>query len=210
MKRLIFALLMFFAIFAVSGCGRGHDSSPTFVSDILSNPALDGDIEQSPPAVFTITQGSTQSVIAGIDPVTGGEFRAFLQFPLASIPGSAIISSATLDIVIDSIQPLSGTIPIRIDLVSLQTTTLFASDYDRINQPALAFRTFPIFQSDLGRHVVVDVTPLMQEAQRLSLSSFQIRILEDLGIVSPGLVEINDTNGVNRRNLAPLLEVIYF
>jgi len=210
MKRSLLAVLMILALVAMGGCGSGSSNPPIFFSDILSSPALDGDIEQNPANVFTISQGNTQSVFAGIDPVTGGESRAFLQFSLASIPGNAIISSATLNIFINSIQPLTGTIPMRIDLVSLQRTTLFAGDYDRIIQPALAFRTFPIFQSDLGKHVSIDVTTLMQEAQRLNLAFFQVRILEDLGIVTPGLIEINDTTGVNRSTLAPLLQVDYF
>jgi hypothetical protein len=50
----------------------------------------------------------------------------------------------------------------------------------------------------------------MAEAQRLGLPDFQIRILEDLGPVSPGLIEINDTTGANRGLLAPLLQVEYF
>ena len=51
----------------------------------------------------------------------------------------------------------------------------------------------------------MDVTSLMVEAQRRGLVNFQIRILEDLGIVLPGYIEINDLT-VNR---APLLEVTY-
>ena len=62
----------------------------------------------------------------------------------------------------------------------------------------------------VGAHVNVDVTPLMVEAQRLGLSNFQVRIMEDLGPVSPGLIEINDTTGANRATLAPLLSVTYF
>jgi hypothetical protein len=50
----------------------------------------------------------------------------------------------------------------------------------------------------------------MVEAQRQKLLDFQLRILEDLGIVTPGLIEINDTTGVNRAALAPVLEVTYF
>jgi hypothetical protein len=50
----------------------------------------------------------------------------------------------------------------------------------------------------------------MAEAQRLGLVNFQVRIMEDLGIVSPGLIEINDTTGVNRGTLAPVLQVTYF
>jgi hypothetical protein len=65
-------------------------------------------------------QGNTPSVLAGIDPDTGFESRAFLDFPLTGaggIPGSAIINSATLDIFINSIsiRPAASSIPIRIE-----------------------------------------------------------------------------------------------
>jgi hypothetical protein len=160
---------------------------------------------------------SVQSVFAGINPYTGAEYRAFLDFPLTGaggVPGNAVIVSATLDIVINSILPLPlyGTIPIRIDLVSFQPPTLLASDFNRTVQPALATTTIvpPISQSDFGHHVPVDVTPLMVEAQRLGLPDFQVRILEDLGIVEPGLIEINDTTGAQQDLLAPLLQVTYF
>jgi hypothetical protein len=198
-------------------CGGGGDSRPTIVTQILSDPAFDGDIVQFPPGVFTITQGNTQSVFAGINPTTGAEYRAFLDFPLTGVdgvPANAVIVSATLDIFIDSIllQSPTSTIPIRIDLVYFQPPILIETDFNRTLQPALATTTIapPISQADFGQHVFVDVTSLMTEAQRLGLANFQIRILEDLGIVSPGLIEINDTTGVNRVFLAPLLQVEYF
>jgi hypothetical protein len=208
---------MVFIILALTGCGGGGSAPPIIVTQILSDPAFDGDIVQGPPGVFTITQGNTQSVFAGIDPLIFAEYRAFLDFPLAGvggIPGNAVIVSATLDIVINSIQPrmLAGTIPIRIDLVFFQPPTLIASDFNRNSLLPLATTTIipPISQADLGQHVFVDVTSLMAEAQRLGLPDFQIRILEDLGPVSPGLIEINDTTGANRGLLAPLLQVEYF
>ncbi|KAF0219635.1 MAG: hypothetical protein FD174_1890 [Geobacteraceae bacterium] len=213
MKRTFLAAIMVFIILGLAGCGGGGDSAPpTIVTDILSDPAFDGDIERDPlTGAFTITQVNTQSVFAGIDPVTGAEFRAFLDFPLTGVvPGNAVIVSAFLDIFIDDIQPLAGTIPIRIDLVSFQPPTLVVSDFDLNSQRALATITTQIFQSDFRQHVLVDVTSLMVEAQRLGLADFQVRILEDLGIVSPGLIEINDTTGPNRGVLAPLLQVTFF
>lgn len=218
MKRVIFAAMMVWLVISMAGCGDHHSSPPTsVVSEILSDPAFDGDIEQTPTS-FTITQGmssTVQSVLAGIDPVALTEFRAFLDFPLrgtGGVPGNAVIDSAFLDIVIDSIQPTTGTIPIRIELVSFQPPTLLATDFDRTLQPPLAFTTIvpPITQTDVGRHVSVDVTSLMVEAQRRGLADFQVRILEDLGPVSPGLIEISDTTGTNRGVLAPLLQVTYF
>ncbi len=215
MRRKFLAAMMVFISLALTSCGDDHVNAPAFVTDIISDPAFDGDIEQSSVGVFTITQGNTQSVFTGIDPVSFSEFRAFLDFPLSGpggVPVNAGIISATLDIVINSISTQSGTIPIRIDLVAFQPPTLTATDFDRIIQPALATTTIspPISAADIGRHVFVDVTSLMIEAQRLGVVNFQIRILEDLGPVSPGLIEINDTTGVNRPTLAPVLQVTFF
>jgi hypothetical protein len=217
MKKILVAALMMYTILALSGCGGGGGGSssppPTVSTQILSRPAYDGDIKFDSPNFFTVTQGNIPSVLAGIDPVTGSEYRAFLDFPLTGaggVPGSAIIESATLDIFIDSISilPSASSIPIRIELVSFTPPTLLASDYDRILQPDLAFTTIipPISRADDLRHVTVDVTSLMREAQRRGLANFQIRILEDDGFVFPGLIEIDDTT-INR---APLLTVSYF
>jgi hypothetical protein len=218
MKRTFLAIILMFISLALMSCGHDHNnSSPTFVTQILSDPTVDGDILQTSPTSFTVTQGMVppvQSVFAGIDPISLDESRAFLDFPLTGpngVPGDAVIVSATLDIVINSIQPLAGTIPIRIELVSFPQP-MIESDFDRTLQPAIAFTTIvpPISSADVGNHVFVDVTSLMAEAQSLGLLDFQVRILEDFGIVSPGLIEINDTTGPNRGLLAPLLQVEYF
>ncbi len=217
MKGKIAALLMLVLVMPLAGCGGGGSNPPpTVVTQIISNSANDGDIELTAPSSFVVTQGmspTVQSVFAGIDPVTLTETRAFLDFPLGGtggVPVGASIVSATLDIVISSIQPPTAPIPVRIDLVNIQPPTLIATDFDRSIQPALASITTSILPSDLGRHVFVDATSLMQEAQRLGLQDFQVRILEDVGPVSPGLFEINDTTGVDRATLAPLLEVTYY
>ena len=214
MKKILFAAVMLPLILAVSGCGGGSDNSPPppIVTQILSHAAFDGDIQFDSPDLFTVVQGNTPSVFAGINPGTGSEFRAFLDFPLTGadgVPGSAIIDSATLDIFIDSIaiQPAASSIPIRIELVTFPPQTLQASDFDRIIQPALAFTTIipPISRTDVSGNVKVDVTSLMVEAQRRGLADFQIRILEDDGFAFQGLIEIDDTT-INR---APLLTVSY-
>ena len=217
MKKLFFAALMTFIITTLIGCGGdSHPAPQPVVAQIFSDPAVDGDIMQYPQDIFTITQGNTQIVYAGVDPANGAEYRAFLSFPLSGpsgVPSNAVIESASLDIVINSIypQPLNGTIPIRIDLISYPTPTLFTSDYDRAFQPALLTFTIepPISQADFGQHVALDVTSFMLEAQRLGLPDFQVRILEDFGAASNGLIEINDTTGPNREALAPLLQVVY-
>jgi len=218
MKRIVAAVVGIFLVMALTGCGGGDDNPPQFTTEILSDAALDGDIAQNPSSgAFTVAQGNTQSVFAGIHPVSGVEYRAFLNFPLTGangVPGNAIIVSAFIDIVINSIepQPLNGTIPLRIDLVSFQPPTLLGTDFSRTLQPALATTTLtpPISQADFGRHIFIDVTPLMAEAQLQGLADLQLRILEDLGVPAPGRIEINDTTGANRATLAPLLVVTYF
>lgn len=223
MKRMFLAIAMVFTGLALAGCGGdggviNSSTPPTTITQILSDPAFDGDIvRNSLTNDFTVTQGNTQSVFAGTDPATGDEYRAFLDFPLTGgggVPSNAVIVSAFLDIVINNIfpQPLTGTIPIRIDLVYFQPPTLVGTDFDRTIQPALMTTTIipPISQADFGNHVTIDVTSLMTEAQRFGLANFQVRILEDLGAVSPGIIEINDTTGSNRGLLAPLLQVEYF
>ena len=222
MKRKFLVALLVLISLPLIGCGRSRSEPAQIVTQILSDPVYDGDIAQDPltEGTFAVTQGMTQgvqSVFAGIDPATGTEYRAFLDFPLTGaggVPGNAVIVSATLDIFINNIfpYPLSGTIPIRIDLVSFQPPTLIGTDFSRSLQPALATITIvpPISQDNYGQHVFVDVTSLMTEAQRLGLADFQIRILEDLGIVEPGLIEINDTTGPNQGTLAPLLQVTYY
>lgn len=222
MKRTFLSAIMVFVSIALIGCGGGGNSArPTTVTQILSDPAFDGDIVKDPvTGAFTVTQGMTppvQSVFAGIDPATRAEFHAFMDFPLTGVdgvPGNAVIVSAFLDIVIKNVflQSPSDTIPIRIDLVSFQPPTLISTDFDLVIQPALAITTIvpPISSAAAGNHVLVDVTSLMMEAQRLGLPDFQIRILEDLGAVPPGLIEINDTTDAFRGDFAPLLQVTYF
>jgi hypothetical protein len=222
MKRKCLASIMVFMSLALIGCGHDHSSAPppTTITQILSDPAVDGDILQTSPTTFTITQGMippVQSVFAGIDPSSLQESRAFLDFPLTgSVPGNASIVSATLDIVINNIflQSPTDTIPIRIELVSLPTLTLVSDDFSRTLLPAIAFTTIapPISLADVGGHVAVDVTSLMVQAQNLGLLDFQVRILEDLGPVTPGLIEISDTttDPTIRGSLAPLLQVEYF
>jgi len=213
MKRVLFAAVAIAFLMALSGCGDNSHSSfvvtgAPFDAQILTEAANDGDIELDANNVLHITQGNLDSVFAGIDPVTLSEFRAFLDFPLTGpdgVPGRAIIESATLDIFINSYRSAAASIPIRIELVSFPPRTLLGSDFDRIVQPPLASVSASIFPSDVNRHVVIDVTPLMVEAQFRNLLDFQVRMLQDLGPVIPGLVQIDDTTV----DLAPLLEVTF-
>lgn len=212
---------MIFAAMALTGCGGGGGPS-TVTTQILSDPTLDGDIAfDSTLNSYTVTQGmspTVQSVFAGIDPVTNVEYRAFLDFPLGGtggVPLNAGISSAFLNIIIASTNPnpLTGSIPIRIDLVSF-TQPMVNTDFDRTLQPALATITTvipPNTQSNFGQQVNIDITPLMLTAQNLGLANVQLRIMEDLGPVIPEVIEISDpTLGTNPTALAPLLQVTYY
>ncbi len=186
---------------------------------ILSDPVYDGNIQVPLTGPVIVTQGmnaSVQSVFAGVDPITGAESRAFLDFPLGhknGIPLNAIIESATLHIGIKSIQPPGGTIPIRIDLVSFhQPPILLAPYFDLAFQPPLVITTIapPISSTNVGNDIQVDVTSLMVEVQRLGLPDLQVRMLKDLTAVASGLIEINDTTGTDQEPIAPLLTVTYF
>jgi hypothetical protein len=220
MKYLNTLLAAMVCALALAGCGNDHDRGPPPIvtTQISSDPSFDGDIEQTSPSSYTVTQGmspTVQSVFAGIDPVNRTEFRTFLDFPLTGpggVPGNAFIDSAFLDFYVNSLQPNVGTIPIRIDLVSFQPPTLIPTDFDRGAQPALASVVVspPLSPADVGTNVSIDVTPLMIEAQNLGLLDFQVRIMQDLGPAIPILLEINDTTGADRGEFAPLLTVNYF
>jgi len=205
------------SLLGLCGCG-GDGGGPTqVVTQILSDAAYDGDIEQTSSGAYVVTQGmsaTVQSVFAGIDPATGSEFRAFLDFPLSGaggVPGDAIIDSAFLEFLVDDVEPPSGSVPVRVDLVSFQPPTLFETDFDRSAQPALASVLVQgdVTRADIGNFVAVDVTPLMVTAQQLGLINFQVRIMEDLGPANFTLVEIDDPTSADRRSRAPLLTVTY-
>jgi hypothetical protein len=199
----------------VAGCGGGGDHPPDITqTQIFSDSGYDGDIEQTGADSAVVTQGmgpTVQSVFAGIDPVSGDEFRAFLHFPLDTVPAQAHIDSAFLEIYVDDIQPLNAVIPVRVELVSFQQP-MVATDFDRTAQPPIAYTTLSprLGPSDRGKYVPIDVTDLMDQAQRLGLADFQVRIMEDLGPPIEGLFTIDDSTGSNRPSLAPLLTVNYY
>jgi hypothetical protein len=199
----------------VAGCVGGDDHPPDIIqTQIFSDSGYDGDIEQTGPDSAVVTQGmgpTVQNVFAGIDPVSGDEFRAFLHFPLDTVPGQAHIDSAFLEIYIDDIQPPNAVIPVRIELVSFEQP-MVATDFDRTAQPPIAYTTLSprLGPSDRGKYVPIDVTDLMDQAQRLGLADFQVRIMQDLGPPIEGLFTIDDSTGSNRPSLAPLLTVNYY
>jgi hypothetical protein len=206
------------ALLGLSACGGGDSAPPSVVTQIYSDPAFDGDIEQTAPSSYTVTQGmspSVQSVLVGIDPVAGTEFRAFLDFPLSGpegVPANANIDSAYLEFYVNDLQPGSEVLPIRVDLVAFQPPTLVETDFDRSLQPALASTTLrsPLSPGDIGHHVIIDVTGLMIVAQQHGLEDFQVRILEDLGPAIYALASIDDSTGADRLDFAPVLTVTYY
>lgn len=218
MKAYFLFIAVVSPLLGLCGCGGGDNGDPPqVVSYILSDAAYDGDIEQTSPGVYVVTQGmspSVQSIFAGIDPVTGDEFRGFLDFPLSGnggVPGDAFIDSTLLEFFVNDVEPTSGSVPIRVDLVSFQPPTLFGTDFDRNAQPPLASILIPgdITRGDVGNFVTVDVTPLMIKAQQLGLLDFQVRIMEDLGPAIFTIMEIDDSTASDRGSRAPLLTVTY-
>jgi|SRR5882757_7414938 len=205
-------------LLALAGCGGGSDNPPEpFQTQIYSDSGFDGDIEQTSATTAVVTQGmgpNVQSVLAGIDPVAGTEFRAFLHFPLGGpngVPANARIDSAFLEVFINDLQPADAVVPVRIELVSFQQP-MVATDFDRTAQPALAYTILSpkLGPADTGKYVPIDVTGLMVEAQRRGLADFQVRIMEDLGPPIDGLFAMDDSTGANRSATAPLLTVTYF
>ncbi|OGP33190.1 MAG: hypothetical protein A2X88_01415, partial [Deltaproteobacteria bacterium GWC2_65_14] len=191
MRKLLYLGFAAIVALALNGCG-GH-SDPVFVAQILSDPGVDGDIaEDIDTGILSspVLASGTGSVRVGIDPsigLFGTEYRGFLHFPLDgstgfdAVPADATIVSATLEIFIDTVQ-FSPTVPVRMDLVWFPPP-LISSDYDVTVLPSLLTRgTFNILSTDpipprVG--VLIDVTPLMREAQRLGLADFQVRFLLD-------------------------------
>ena len=208
------------ALLCLSSCGGGGTVPvfpPPIVTQILSDPRLDGDIEQIAPGSYVVTQGmspSIQSVLAGTDPTALTEFRAFLNFPLGGsggVPINAIIDSAFVEVLINNVIPLNGSVSIRVELVAFQPPTLIGTDFDRAILPPLGAVLIEglVTAADMGHFVPVDVTPLMVQAQQRGLASLQLRILEDLGPTNFTLIEIDDSITAARPQRAPLLTVTY-
>ena len=158
MKMRFIAALSAFLIFTLTGCSS-HDNneSPVFVTTILSDAAFDGDIQLNfLSRALSIAQGNTQSVFAGIDPIYGDEYRAFLDFlwtvrtasrETQSSNRRSSIYSSTISIFNFRL----STIPLRIDLVSFQPPFLFESDFDLSASPHLARRFSWQIRADTSR-----------------------------------------------------------
>jgi hypothetical protein len=211
MKFKLFIPLLL-VMLTLSGCGGGEvvvTVAPVQV-DIPSSLALDGYIVENPVTLALTPVPSPPSVFAGIDYITGAEYRAFLGFPLSYIPLNALIDRATLDIVVRDIRPRTNSIPLRIELVSFDAP-LLPNDFDRIFFQPAVFVSVEILPTAVNQPVKIDITTLMLEAQRLRRSSpqnyqnFQVRILLDFGLVTESLIEIDDTSPSE-----PLLKVDYY
>lgn len=203
-------------LLCLGGCGGGDSGPQEVESQILSDPSADGDIAQTQSS-YVVTQGmqgSVQSVFAGIDPASGDESRAFLDFPLdgpGGIPGNAIIDSAYLTLFVDNVDPADSGLPVRVELVSFQPPALTPTQFDRGAEPALGSVVIPgdVTGADIGHDLQVDVTSLMEQAQTLGLQDLQLRIMEDLGVQYDVLMEIDDTTQAGRHQTAPELVVTY-
>ena len=187
-----------------------HEHWQAHSAHIASDQNADGDISFSPPDTYIVSSArTTGSVLAGIDPVYGDEFRGFLDFQLRDahgVPLYADIESAFLELFISRVDetfPGAG-VYLLIDLVSFQPPALIASDFDRSVQPPIITLPVEIVSADAGSIMVIDVTTLMIEAQRLDLPDFQLRFLLD-GFAVSGLVEIEDDDFAT----APVLSVHY-
>jgi hypothetical protein len=212
MKKFIMPCIIAVVMIFVAACGGGGgDSRTTFVAQIYSDQPADGDIAFDPVLrTFTIANGPN-AVFFGIDDLDPNfpEYRAFLDFPLDGstggdiVPADAVIMDATLELFISEAS-FAAVIPTLLDLVPYPVSGLRTQDFD---SSPLAFRRFDFFSSDQGKHVTINVTPLMREAQRLRLSDFQVRFLLDLAVSNIGFVGIEDRPNITVT--APLLTVWY-
>lgn len=208
--RIVLYAVLMLAVFTLNGCHNDNDPLPTYEAEIVSDVYADGDIGLALDYIYTVSSAiDTSSVLAGVDPVTGEEFRGFLDFPIGGVDGiplDAVIESATLELfIIGMSDSLPGEIfPFLIDLVDFQPPYLVAGDFSRAIQPPLLTMPVDFYPSDVGNLVVIDVTELVNEARFLGLQDVQLRFLLDFSADS-GLIEIDDADVAT----APLLSVIY-
>jgi hypothetical protein len=194
---MVFAVLL---ALTLTGCGSSNSSPTIFTTQITSSASVDGYIVDSTPPFL-----GTASLFAGIDPVGGvSESRAFLDFDLRSLPSNAVIDFAALRLYINNIQPGGASVPIRIELVEFPPP-LVGSDF---NTPAIGSSVVrdTIRTVDLGSnggYIDIPITSLVSTAWSRG-NFFQVRIMEDLGPVLPGTIEINETG------FPPKLRVDFF
>ena len=154
----------------------------TFTATILNDPSASGDIAYDPVLNTYSPLMGQNFLLFGIDYADphGLEYRAFLDFPLdgstggAIIPLDAVVSYAMLRVFVNSVD-FFDTVPVLLDLVDYPLTGLEAFDFS--STPLAVRDLFYIYTEDRDRFVDIEVTSLMQEAQVLGLSDFQIRFL---------------------------------
>ncbi len=215
MRKLLYLGVAAILALALSGCG---DSRTIYIAQIFSDQAADGDIAFDPVLnTYTVTPGP-DDVFFGIDEANLNlpEYRAFLDFPLNGaaggdvVPANARIRSATIEVFISNVS-FASSVPTLIDLVVYPVGGLRPEDFDSDPLTFLngrpASRSLDFFSSDQGNYVLIDVTPLMVEAQRRGLPDFQLRFLLDFVPGANGLVGIEDLPQVTMT--APLLTVEY-
>lgn len=212
-------LLLAAAVFAsiLVGCGGGNGSTGTVVTpvftDIPSDRTTDAYVAENL-NTFALSSPVVGSgaLRVGIDPTIPGplgtEYRAFIEFPLGGaggVPANATIVSATLDVVVNSVQ-FSSPVPVRIDLIDV-TTPFVSNDYDLTILPPVSTLAPSLsgFNVTASGRYLVDVTPLMQNAQTLAFPSLQLRLLLPLTPGAQGLITIDDSN----ISVQPFLTVEY-
>ncbi len=209
MKKLLVLGMALVLTATLAGCGGGDDNH--VIIQTFSVRPSDGDIARAPDNTFTFSQDIVPrpaSLFFGIDG-TGTEFRAFLDFPLDGsngggvVPLSASIVSADIEVFVNNVS-LASTVPTLLDLVPFPVTHLTIADFDSI--PLATRPLFNFLPTDINNFVRIDVTSLMQEAQRQGLRNFQVRFLLDF-VAVVGIVEFEDGPSFNT---APILTVEYF
>ena len=226
MKKLCFPAMMALLILSLAGCGGEFVvflGTPIGL-EILSDPALDGDITMDlgtgnigPPTVAA----TTGNVLAGIDinPGTGvpvAESRGFLIFSMEAIPSHAYIQFASIRVFLNDVSFVtSSTAPIPFLLDSIDTILnpppIVSDDF---NSSFRRSRSLSFFGRDAGNFVEINVTSLLADAQARGLSHFEVRAVfdQDRFLSDPtttqGLITIDDRTTNSSR--APMLYVEYF
>ena len=212
MRKLSLLLCILTLTLSALSCdgGDGSNPQPVIAAHIFSHQQSDGDIVFDPfLQSFTITNGA-ETLLFGKDILDTNlpEYRAFLDFPLDGstggdvIPANAEIVSATLEVFINEVS-FASDVPALLDLVSYPIVGLRVEDFDSL---PLSSQSLDFFASDLGTFVSIDITSLMQEAQRLGLTDLQLRFVLDF-VTNVGFVGIEDLPSVS--TTAPLLIVNY-
>lgn len=199
MKNLLKIAIIAAIMLSIAACGGSGDGGhrTIFVAQIASDQPADGDIAFDPVLrEFRVTNGP-ETLFFGIDDLDTHlpEYRAFLDFPLDGstgqdvVPADAVIRSATLELFLSEVS-FAAVVPALLDLVPYPVSRLSPQDFD---SAPLLFRRLDFFRSDQGNFVSIDVTPFMQEVQRLGLSDLQVRLLLDRAVSDLGFIGIEDT-----------------